>query len=96
MTPMNVPLLSLLETRVLGTLIEKERTVPDIYPLSLNALVSGCTQKTSRHPAMEATDPDVQAALDNLTRYHLVLDTRSFCRSARAVWERSIGHTMRA
>ena len=70
-----LPTLSLLETRALGTLIEKERTVPDSYPLSLNALVSGCSQKTSRHPVIDTTDAEVQAAIDNLKRYNLVLET---------------------
>lgn len=73
--PNSLPTLSLLEARVLGTLIEKERTVPDTYPLSLNALVSGCTQKSSRHPVMSATPAEVQAAVDSLKRYHLVLET---------------------
>jgi uncharacterized protein len=72
---MRAPALTLLETRVLGTLIEKERTVPDSYPLSLNALVSGCTQKTSRNPVMEATDAEVQGAIDNLKKYNLVVET---------------------
>ena len=56
--------LSLLETRVLGTLYEKQHTVPDSYPLTLNALVAGCNQKTSRSPVMEATETEVQAVLD--------------------------------
>jgi len=47
-----LPVLSLLETRVLGVLAEKERTVPDTYPLTLNALLSGCNQKTSRDPVV--------------------------------------------
>ena len=67
--------LSLLETRVLGTLSEKERTVPDTYPLSLNALVSGCNQKTSRNPVMEATEAEVQAAIDSLKSLNLVMET---------------------
>jgi uncharacterized protein len=67
--------LSLLETRVLGTLYEKERTVPDSYPLTLNALVSGCNQKTSRSPVMEAADAEVQAALDSLKAANLVMET---------------------
>ena len=73
--PNPLPALSLLETRVLGTLVEKERTVPDSYPLSLNALVSGCNQKTSRQPLMEASDADVQAAVDRLKTYNLVIET---------------------
>jgi uncharacterized protein YceH (UPF0502 family) len=67
--------LSLLETRVLGTLYEKERTVPDSYPLTLNALVSGCNQKTSRSPVMEAGDAEIQAALDSLKSANLVMET---------------------
>lgn len=67
--------LSLLETRVLGTLYEKQHTVPDSYPLTLNALVSGCNQKTSRSPVMETTDAEVQGALDALKGLNLVMET---------------------
>ncbi|HWI35199.1 MAG TPA: YceH family protein [Burkholderiales bacterium] len=67
--------LSLLETRVLGTLYEKQHTVPDSYPMTLNALVSGCNQKTSRSPVMEATDAEVQGALDSLKGANLVMET---------------------
>ena len=74
MTP-TLPTLSLIETRVLGVLAEKQRTVPDSYPLTLNALVAGCNQKTSRNPLMEATDTDVQAALDSLKGYSLVMES---------------------
>ena len=70
-----VPTLSILETRVLGTLVEKQHTVPDAYPLTLNALVSGCNQKTSRSPVMEATEIEIQAALDSLRRANLVMET---------------------
>jgi uncharacterized protein YceH (UPF0502 family) len=70
-----VPTLSLLETRVLGTLVEKQHTVPDAYPLTLNSLVSGCNQKTSRSPVMEATEPQVQEALDSLKRANFVMET---------------------
>jgi uncharacterized protein YceH (UPF0502 family) len=73
--PNPIPALSLLETRVLGTLAEKERTVPDAYPLTLNALVSGCNQKTSRDPVMQASETDVQAALDSLKRYNLAVES---------------------
>jgi uncharacterized protein YceH (UPF0502 family) len=69
------PALSLLETRVLGTLAEKERTVPDTYPLTLNSLVSGCNQKTSRDPVMEASEAEVQAAVDSLKRYSFVVES---------------------
>lgn len=67
--------LSLLETRVLGTLYEKQHTVPDSYPLTLNALASGCNQKTSRSPLMEATESEIQAALDSLKSANLVMET---------------------
>lgn len=67
--------LSLLETRVLGTLYEKQHTVPDAYPLTLNALVSGCNQKSSRAPVMEATEAEVQASLDSLKAANLVIET---------------------
>jgi uncharacterized protein YceH (UPF0502 family) len=70
-----VPTLSLLETRVLGTLVEKQHTVPDAYPLTLNALVSGCNQKTSRSPVMEATETEVQGALDSLKSANFVMET---------------------
>src|SRR5688500_2948927 len=67
--------LSLLETRVLGTLYEKQHTVPDTYPLTLNALVSGCNQKTSRSPVMEVSESEVQAGLDSLKRANLVIES---------------------
>ncbi|MET0540433.1 MAG: YceH family protein [Variovorax sp.] len=76
-----LPVLSLLETRVLGVLVEKQRTVPDSYPLTLNALVSGCNQKTSRNPVLEVSDAQAQAALDSLKGYSLVSESsggRSF------------------
>jgi uncharacterized protein YceH (UPF0502 family) len=76
-----LPTLSLLETRVLGVLAEKQRTVPDSYPLTLNQLVAGCNQKTSRNPVIEATDTEVQGAVDSLKGYSLVSETsggRSF------------------
>ena len=63
-----------LEARVLGVLIEKQSTVPDTYPLSLNALVAGCNQKTARQPVMEATEGDVQVALDSLKGMSLVFE----------------------
>ncbi len=69
------PVLSLLETRVLGVLSEKQHTVPDTYPLSLNALVAGCNQKTSRFPVIEAGEAEVQAAIDSLKGPALVIES---------------------
>lgn len=64
--PESLPVLSLAETRVLGTLVEKQRTVPDTYPLSLNALAAGCNQKTSRQPVVELAEAEILQALDGL------------------------------
>ena len=75
MTLPRLPVLSLLETRVLGVLCEKQHTVPDTYPLSLNALVAGCNQKTSRHPIIEAGEAEVQAAIDTLKGPALVIES---------------------
>jgi len=72
---MMLPLLTLLECRVLGVLIEKEATVPDTYPLSLNALTSGCNQKNNRDPVLAATDAGVQAAVDRLRPLSLVIES---------------------
>ena len=60
------PLLSATQARVLGVLIEKQHTVPDSYPLTLNALVAGCNQKSSRDPILALGDTEVQEALDAL------------------------------
>ena len=63
-----------LEARVLGVLVEKQATVPDTYPLSLNALVAGCNQKTARSPVIEATEAEVLVALDDLKALSLVFE----------------------
>lgn len=73
--PMTLPALSLLETRVLGVLIEKQHTVPDTYPLTLLALTAGCNQKSSRDPVLNATEALVQAAIDNLKLHSLVVES---------------------
>jgi len=59
---------------VLGVLVEKQATVPDTYPMSLNALVGGCNQKTARSPVIEATEADVLGALDGLKGLSLVFE----------------------
>ena len=69
---MALPTLSLLETRVLGVLVEKQRTVPDTYPLTLNALVAGCNQKTSREPVMQLEPGEVGHALREMEAKGLV------------------------
>ena len=72
---MALPTLSLLETRVLGVLVEKQHTVPDTYPLTLNALVAGCNQKTSRDPILNATEAEVQAVVDHLKALSLAVES---------------------
>jgi uncharacterized protein YceH (UPF0502 family) len=67
--------LSPLEARVLGVLVEKQRSVPDTYPLSLNALVAGCNQKTSRAPIMDVAEADVLQALDGLNARSLIVES---------------------
>lgn len=63
------------EARVLATLMEKARTVPDSYPMSLNGLLTGCNQKTSRDPVMHLSDADAQEALDSLKLLTLAFET---------------------
>lgn len=72
---MKLPELTLLETRVLGVLVEKEHTVPDTYPLSLNALTLGCNQKNARDPVLQASETDVQGAIDHLKALSLVIES---------------------
>ena len=67
--------LTALEARVLATLMEKARTVPDSYPLTLNAVVTGCNQKTAREPVMQVSDAQAQEALDSLRQRSLVFET---------------------
>ncbi|MGH8288496.1 MAG: YceH family protein [Steroidobacteraceae bacterium] len=67
-----------LQARVIGCLIEKQVTTPDQYPLSVNALVSACNQKSNRDPVMNLDEPTVQGTLDALSRKHLVLERSGF------------------
>ncbi len=65
-------LLDVFEARVLAVLVEKEAVTPDAYPLSLNALVAGCNQLTSREPVMQLSSEAVEAALATLADKKLV------------------------
>jgi uncharacterized protein YceH (UPF0502 family) len=65
-------LLNEVEVRVLGSLIEKQITLPDYYPLSLNALVNACNQKSSRNPVVSYDEQTVMRALDSLREKGLV------------------------
>jgi uncharacterized protein len=64
--------LDAVEIRILGALIEKQLATPEYYPLTLNALVAACNQKSSRDPVMELSENDVQRALDRLQDEKLV------------------------
>ena len=64
--------LNVVEARVLGVLIEKEINTPEYYPLSLNAAVNACNQKSSREPVMELAEADVRTALFELDQMGLV------------------------
>lgn len=75
-------LLTDVDVRVLGSLIEKEFTTPDNYPLSLNALVNACNQSSNRDPVVEYDEVTVKAAVDRLRKYSLV---RSMQRSGERV-----------
>ena len=65
-------ILTPVEVRILGCLIEKEATTPDVYPLTLNSLLTACNQKSSREPVMDLTTEDLMPALDNLIDKTLV------------------------
>lgn len=68
------PVLSHAERRALGVLIEKQKTTPDVYPLSLNALVTGCNQKSNRDPVMNLEDHELESTMEGLQK--LALATR--------------------
>ncbi len=73
-----IPLISAHEARVIGSLIEKQITTPEQYPLSLNALVLACNQKSNRDPVLELTVQAVQELIDALSRKHLVIEKSGF------------------
>jgi uncharacterized protein YceH (UPF0502 family) len=66
------------EARVIGCLIEKQITTPDQYPLSLNALVNACNQKSNRDPVLELDERTVQQSVDDLGRKHFVVEKSGF------------------
>src|SRR5262249_46510229 len=77
------PVLALHERRVLGVLVEKAKTTPDAYPLSLNALVTGCNQKSNRDPVLNLTDDDVEDALLSTQQKGLTIKVTSTGRVIR-------------
>jgi uncharacterized protein YceH (UPF0502 family) len=71
---MTLRLLTALEARIVAVLVEKAATVPDTYPLSVNALAAGCNQKTARDPVMTVAEADLLAAIDELKALSLVIE----------------------
>lgn len=70
--------LTAIEARIVGALIEKQITTPDQYPLSLNALVNACNQKSNREPLMQLDEPTVKFVVDGLCRRHFVVEKSGF------------------
>ena len=66
------------ETRVIGCLIEKEKTTPDQYPLSLNGLTNACNQKSNRDPVISLSEAEVQETVDELVKKHIVSRASAF------------------
>jgi hypothetical protein len=83
--------LTLAEARVLGTLMEKARTVPDSYPMTLNSLAAGCNQKSSREPITNLSEAQVQEALDGLKSRSLAFTSRG---SRTERWEHNFQRAM--
>ena len=67
------PALNQLERRIVGTLVEKAKTTPDVYPMSINSLVAGCNQKSNRDPVMDVDEDQVQEALESLQEKGLAI-----------------------
>ncbi|HUO85298.1 MAG TPA: YceH family protein [Thermoanaerobaculia bacterium] len=65
-------LLDPIEIRILGCLLEKQQTTPEVYPLTLNALTTACNQKTNRQPVMQLEESEIEAALERLQEIGLV------------------------
>jgi len=71
-SPKTLPVLDAPELRVLGVLMEKSKTTPDYYPMTVNSLVAACNQKTSRKPVVQYDDETVVSALNTLKRRGLI------------------------
>src|SRR5690606_23631556 len=74
--------LSVLEQRIIGCLIEKQVSTPEVYPLTLNSLVNACNQKSNREPVMSLDEQEVQSVLNTLIARRLVNNVAGF--NARA------------
>lgn len=83
-----------LECRILGCLLEKQLSTPDVYPLSLNALVNACNQSSNREPVLATTEGEVRAAADTLIGRGLAETwpgrVLKFAHTAKPVWNLSV------
>ena len=70
--PQTLPKLNNEEIRVLGSLMEKSRTTPDYYPMTLNSLTAACNQKSARRPVVQYDDDTVMRTLDSLKKRGLI------------------------
>jgi uncharacterized protein len=70
--------LTAIEARIIGSLIEKQITTPDQYPLSLNSLISACNQKSNREPLLQLDESTVKFVVDGLSRRHMVVEKSGF------------------
>ena len=75
--------LNIIESRIIGVLLEKEITTPEQYPLSLNGLTTGCNQKSNREPVMQLTESEVQEALDELDARRQIIEDQYGSRVAK-------------
>src|SRR5882757_9249729 len=75
--------LSALDRRVISTLVEKAKTTPEQYPLTLNSLVTGCNQKSNRDPQMNLQTEDVEESLDRLRTAGAVLEVQGSGRTSK-------------
>jgi len=66
-------MLSLIEQRILGVLIEKQKTTPDVYPMTINGLVTGCNQKSNRDPILNLNAEQIEETLENLNNRGLIV-----------------------
>jgi uncharacterized protein len=71
-SPQTLPVLDAEEVRVLGVLMEKAKTTPDYYPMTINSLIAACNQKTSRKPVVQYDEPTVAQTLNTLKKRGLV------------------------
>lgn len=75
---MSIVILDEIQSRIIGSLMEKQVTTPDQYPLSLNALASACNQKSNREPVVNYSQGEVQTVIDDLIDQSLVIDSSDF------------------